>query len=75
MYKPFNIIDLTASQLTNTPSIDGTIEELEGVLNRRLTLPEAQVNMILRIIHLAAFLLSISLVSNRPTNRFNGKRI
>jgi len=55
MYKPFNIIDLTASQLTNTPSIDGTIEELEGVLNRRLTLPEAQVNMILRIIYLAAF--------------------
>jgi len=55
MYKPFNIIDLTASQLTNTPSIDGTIEELEGVLNRRLTLPEAQVNMILRSIYLAAF--------------------
>jgi hypothetical protein len=38
-----NIIDLTASQLTDTPSIDTTIQELEDVLTRRLTAPEIQV--------------------------------
>jgi len=42
-YKPVNVIDLTASQLTNTPSIDTTVQELEDVLERRLTLHEIQV--------------------------------
>ncbi|CAF4805570.1 unnamed protein product [Rotaria sp. Silwood1] len=41
-YKPVNIIDLTASQLTHNPSIDRTIQELEDVLERRLTLDEIQ---------------------------------
>ncbi|CAF3029187.1 unnamed protein product, partial [Rotaria sp. Silwood2] len=41
-YKPVNIIDLTASQLTYIPSIDTTIQELEDVLQRRLTLDEIQ---------------------------------
>ncbi|CAF3690242.1 unnamed protein product [Rotaria sordida] len=41
-YKPVNIIDLTASQLTHTPSIDTTVQELEDVLERRLTLDEIQ---------------------------------
>ncbi|CAF4291211.1 unnamed protein product, partial [Adineta steineri] len=39
-YKPLNIIDMAGSQLTNKASVDGTIEELEDVLDRRLTLPE-----------------------------------
>jgi hypothetical protein len=47
-YKPVNIIDLTASQLTNTPSIDTTVQELEDVLDRRLTSPEIQVDMIFK---------------------------
>ncbi len=42
-YKPVNVIDLTASQLTNNPSIDTTVQELEDVLERRLTLHEIQV--------------------------------
>ncbi|CAF0769866.1 unnamed protein product [Adineta steineri] len=41
-YKPLNIIDMAGSQLTNKASIDGTIEELEDVLDRRLTLPEIE---------------------------------
>jgi hypothetical protein len=46
-YKPVNAVDLTASQLlTDTPSIDTTIQELEDVLARRLTAPEIQVDII-----------------------------
>lgn len=44
-YKPVNIIDLTASQLADTPSIHTKVQELEDVLDRRLTLPEIQVNI------------------------------
>ncbi len=48
-YKPVNAVDLTASQLlTDTPSIDTTIQELEDVLARRLTAPEIQVDMNLK---------------------------
>ena len=46
MYKPINAIDLTASQLTNSPSIDTTVQELEDVLGRRLTLEEIQVTLV-----------------------------
>jgi hypothetical protein len=55
MYKPVNVIDLTASQLENPPSIDTTVQELEDVLERRLTSPEIQVDMILSIIHFVSF--------------------
>jgi hypothetical protein len=41
-----NSLDLTASQLTNPPSIGATAKELEDVLEHRLKLPESQVNMI-----------------------------
>ena len=44
MYKPINAIDLTASQLTNPP-IDTTVQELEDVLGRRLTVEEIQVTL------------------------------
>jgi hypothetical protein len=44
-YKPVNVVDLTASQLTNTSSIDTTVQELEDVLDRRLTLDEIEVDM------------------------------
>ncbi|CAF4422746.1 unnamed protein product, partial [Adineta steineri] len=47
-YKPLNIIDMAGSQLTNKASIDGTIEELEDVLDRRLTLPEIEVDIIFK---------------------------
>ena len=36
---------MTASQLTDIPSMDTTIEELEDVLQRRLTVPEIQVSV------------------------------
>jgi hypothetical protein len=40
------VIDLTASQLTNTGSIDTTVQELEDILDRRLTSPEIQVDIL-----------------------------
>lgn len=46
MYKPVNVIDLTASQLVDKSSIDRTVEELEDVLERRLTTPEIEVNYV-----------------------------
>jgi len=58
-YKPVDIIDLTASQLTNTPSIDTTVQELEDVLERRLTLDEIQVNMMIKIISFISLVFSI----------------
>jgi hypothetical protein len=59
------VIDLTASQLTNTGSIDTTVQELEDILDRRLTSPEIQVDMIVKN-HLFCFFWSS--VSNRSTN-------
>jgi hypothetical protein len=58
-YKPVDIIDLTASQLMNIPSADTTVQELEDVLERRLTLDEIQVNIMIKIISFVSLVFSI----------------